>query len=129
MADTQGIQTKLVRLEESLWQAESRFDRAHLERVLAPDFYEFGRSGRVYTRRQTLAAEPGPIDARLPLRNLCFRMLDVNTAQLTYDSQEGLDGELLHTHRSSIWTRTPQGWQLRYHQGTPFEGLPESEGS
>ncbi|MDJ0536629.1 MAG: hypothetical protein QNJ70_29770 [Xenococcaceae cyanobacterium MO_207.B15] len=24
--------------------------------------------------------------------------------------------------RSSIWSRTPQGWQIRFHQGTP---LPE----
>ena len=37
-------------LEESLWRAETRFDRKYMDAVLAPDFAEFGRSGRRYDR-------------------------------------------------------------------------------
>jgi hypothetical protein len=37
----------LTRLEESLWQAETRYDPFLMDRVLADDFFEFGRSGRV----------------------------------------------------------------------------------
>ena len=40
-------------LEESLWRHETRFDRDYLQRVLHPDFFEFGRSGRVWTRDDT----------------------------------------------------------------------------
>jgi len=31
----------LRRLEETLWQTQSRFDGAHMEEALAPDFFEF----------------------------------------------------------------------------------------
>jgi hypothetical protein len=34
-------------LEESLWKSKTRFDLYHQEKVFAPDFFEFGRSGRV----------------------------------------------------------------------------------
>lgn len=35
----------LMRLEESMWREETRFDKAFMERALAPDFFEFGRLG------------------------------------------------------------------------------------
>jgi len=57
-----------------------------MERTLAPDFFEYGRSGRTYTREQCLAVPRQPIDAVLPLRNLAIRLLDENTAQVTYNS-------------------------------------------
>jgi hypothetical protein len=38
-------------LEESLWRPQTRFDREYTDNILAPDFFEFGRSGRVYRVR------------------------------------------------------------------------------
>jgi hypothetical protein len=43
---------KLKQLEESLWRSETRFDNEYMNRTLAPDFFEFGRSGRAYTREE-----------------------------------------------------------------------------
>ena len=57
----------LERLEEELWREETRFDIGRMEQLLAPDFVEFGRSGRVYRREDALAVPRGPIDAVLPL--------------------------------------------------------------
>lgn len=45
---------KLKQLEESLWIAETRFDIEYMEKILAPTFFEFGRSGRRYERNDTL---------------------------------------------------------------------------
>lgn len=111
----------LTRLEEAMWREESRFDPAFMERHLAPDFFEFGRSGRTYTRAQSLAVPRQPTDAVLPLPNLCIRLLDADTAHVTYFSAVTCDGVVEHARRSSIWSRTPQGWLLRFHQGTPYE--------
>ncbi|MCB1181769.1 MAG: hypothetical protein KDK55_07125 [Chlamydiia bacterium] len=36
----------LRKLEESLWIASTRFDFNYMNRILAHDFFEFGRSGR-----------------------------------------------------------------------------------
>lgn len=111
----------LISLEEAMWRAETRFDLKFMQQHLAADFIELGRSGRIYNRAQCLAAAPQPINCRLPLANLQVRLLDADTAQLLYDSiltQE--NGAIEYTHRSSLWTRTPDGWVMRFHQGTPF---------
>jgi hypothetical protein len=108
---------RLEALERSLWRGATRFDRDHMERVLAPDFLEFGRSGRTYTRAEILAFEPSELDA--VLRDLEIRALSPNVALLTYRSElrQGPDPAL--ANRSSIWTRLNGTWQLRFHQGTP----------
>ena len=77
---------ELERLEEGLWRAEVRFDLERMNEILALDFFEFGRSGRVYRREDTLAVPAGPLNARLPLMNFRARELDANVAPVTYVS-------------------------------------------
>jgi hypothetical protein len=110
----------LTQLEEGMWREETRFDMQFMERALAPDFFEYGRSGRTYTRQQSMAVPRQPTDAILPLPNLKIRLIDEDTAQLTYDSAVTYDGIVEHAHRSSIWSRTSSGWIMRFHQGTPY---------
>jgi hypothetical protein len=112
----------LERLEEELWREETRFDIQRMEEVLAADFFEFGRSGRFYRREDTLAIPRGPIDAVLPLSDFKARLLTQDLAQVTYNSAVTYDGRILRARRSSIWSRAPQGWVLRFHQGTPVPG-------
>ena len=111
----------LQRLEEDLWRPEVRFDRARMERLLALDFFEYGRSGRVYSREDILAAERERFEARLPLAHFDARLLGPDIAQLTYNSIVRYDGEWLYGRRSSIWSRDAAGWLLRFHQGTPYD--------
>lgn len=101
-----------------MWQAETRFDRDYLERVLHPDFFEFGRSGRTWTRDATMAVEPGEIDAVLPLPDLTVCPLGADAVLVTYRSIVR-HGELDYANRSSIWVRDGEAWRLRFHQGTP----------
>jgi hypothetical protein len=110
----------LLQQEESMWREATRYDLAFMARHLAPDFFEFGRSGRTWSREQILDMAGGPIRAVLPLPNLRIRLLDADTAQVTYDSEVTYDGVVEHAHRSSIWSRSAGGWVLRFHQGTPF---------
>lgn len=112
---------ELTALEEAFWRAETRFDPVFLQRHLAPDFTEFGRSGAAYTRDEVVAAPAGPIDCQLPLPHLTLRAIDVATVLVTYDSVlTRAGGPHEHAHRASLWTRGSQGWQMRFHQGTPF---------
>jgi hypothetical protein len=110
--------SELERLEESLWRAPTRFDRAYMEGVLAPDFFEFGRSGRVYDRDEMLAVGGATIPARLPLRDFAARPISDGVVLVTYVSAVG-EAEPEYANRSSLWTRTGRGWRLRFHQGTP----------
>ena len=111
---------ELMRLEEAMWRAETRFDLGFQRERFAPDFFEFGRSGRVYCRQQVVSVPSQEIRAVLPLANLAIRLLDRDTAQLTYDSQVKYGEATEHSRRSSIWLRTSSGWVMRFHQGTPF---------
>jgi hypothetical protein len=108
----------LKKLEESLWQSETRFNLAHQEKVFATDFFEFGRSGRTYTRDQMVRTEVQPIRAKLPLQNFKIHALDSNNALVTYISEVQYD-ELEKANRCSVWSRIGDRWQLRFHQGTP----------
>lgn len=45
---------KLKELEEALWISATRFNKEFMESVLSPKFFEFGRSGCIYNREETL---------------------------------------------------------------------------
>jgi hypothetical protein len=108
-------------LELSLWRAETRFDRALMEAAFAPDFFEFGRSGRRYGRDELLpdGTEAGRIDATL--HALTTHTLSPDLALVTYISERRTPDGTEWANRSSIWDRSSGRWQLRFHQGTPCE--------
>lgn len=119
MSLSKSDSAKLKELEESLWRSETRFDLAHQEKIFAPDFFEFGRSGKTYTREQMLQTEQQPIRAKLPLQNFCIHPLDANNVLVTYVSEVHCAGKIENANRCSVWSKTSTGWQLRFHQGTP----------
>jgi len=114
---------QIRRLEESLWRAETRFDQALMDGVFAPDFFEFGRSGRTYARADMLfdADAFQEIEATLPLPRFHARHLSDDVVQTTYVSEVVYDGIVEHGNRSSIWSYMDGIWRLRFHQGTPVE--------
>lgn len=116
---------ELRQLEESLWRADTRFSLEKMEEILAPDFFEFGRSSRVYDRAATLAAPGHEIDAVLPLIDFKARLLTPDAAQVTYKSVVAYPTGVEHGLRSSIWTRTQGRWELRFHQGTAIPDPPK----
>lgn len=110
----------LTRLEQSMWIEATRFDEAFMQNALAADFFEFGKSGRMHTRDAVLGTACRAINIALPLRDFAIRLLDEKTAQITYISESGSGNDRLRARRSSIWSKTSRGWQLRFHQGTPI---------
>jgi len=113
----QDSEAELVELEHALWRAETRFDRTFMERTLADDFSEFGRSGRVHTRADTLGVAGDTIQATL--RDIEVDRVTDDVALVTYVSE--VQTEQLHVaNRASLWVRRDGRWQLRFHQGTPL---------
>ena len=118
---SEADRTMLERMEEELWREETRFDKARMNEIIAPDFFEIGRSGRVWQREECLATPRQPILAVLPLPGFKARLIQADVAQVTYTSAVTYGGIVEYARRSSIWFRTSAGWRLRFHQGTPFE--------
>src|SRR3954447_11710805 len=97
-------ETELLELEHAMWRTETRYDPTFQERHFAPDFVEFGRSGRVYSRAQVIASDPQPIHA--DLSNFRLRELGPGIVQITYDSAVPTSEHTREfAHRSSLWSR------------------------
>ena len=96
-----------------------RADAARLGRLLAPDFHEFGSSGREYGYEGTaemVAAATGPGDEPVTVANMRGWLLADGLVMLKYTSER--DGQ--RANRTSLWRRTEAGhWQMFHHQGTP----------
>ena len=108
---------RLRGLEEGLWRTETRFDPVWMAQILAPDFMEYGCSGRIYARDEILPGEEerGVIDATLPLPGFAVRALSSEIVQVTYVSALRSRGAIQLCNRSSIWRRVGASWQLCFH--------------
>lgn len=118
VTDTTALLEELRSLEIELHKDRSR---KRMEALLHPDFVEFGRSGKAYTRDEIL--NEFATDATLPVvqpRHFAVALLAEGIALLTYVSAHvNADGTTdRHTLRSSIWVKTELGWRMRFHQGT-----------
>jgi hypothetical protein len=93
-------------------------DRASLERRLAPEYWEVGASGRVYTREvvinEVAARNVDPMDASWVVSDFACAELSDDTYMVTYLLQQG-DRP---TQRLTLWKRSAGTWQALYHQGT-----------
>ena len=116
--------SELESLERELHTPQARRSRARLEQLLHPEFREIGRSGRQYSRDETirlLIAGHEPLN--IETTELSANTLTEGCMLLTYRSaQVSPDGTRTHiARRSSLWIRHNGGWQLYHHQATPAD--------
>ena len=111
-------------LEEALHRPDIRRSREAVENLLAQGFVEFGSSGTVYHRAETIAllAEEEGGDANggsLQADNYALTRIAADAGLLTYRTiRTGTDGSKRHVLRSSIWKHDGERWQMLFHQGT-----------
>ncbi|MDH4059537.1 MAG: nuclear transport factor 2 family protein [Aquincola sp.] len=129
--DCDPLFTDLCAHEAALHRPAVRADRARMNALLHADFVEFGRSGQVWTRQATLdefggtqATADGPT---IHAQDFALHRVADDVVLLTYRSAHvDADGRRHRwSLRSSVWQRVPDGWRLRFHQGTPTEAPQE----
>jgi hypothetical protein len=107
----------LVARELQLLSPATRADREAVERLLHPDFREFGASGGVWDRDAVvaaLAADPGVTPRVAGMEG---RRVADGAVLLTYEVTSPS-----RSLRSSLWVAEAGGWRLLFHQGTPAAG-------
>ena len=90
-----------------------------LEELLDPDFEEIGRSGRLWTRAEMIAAlvaDTDPEQRTVKVSDLSGRAVAPGFVLLTYVTQ--VEGR--RARRSSLWRQSMKGWRVLHHQGTPI---------
>jgi hypothetical protein len=121
-AKPQAVLEELMQREPVFHRLEQGSTRADLERMTDAEFFEVGASGRRYGRDYVLEllekrfANPGE-DVWECSDFHCLELAR-DTYLVTYTL---LQQKQRKTRRASIWRRSPQGWQVVYHQGTVVE--------
>lgn len=113
-----------VQGELRLLRPEVRSSPELLAQLLHPEFREFGASGRHWDRTSIIESllageEPGP--RPVVVSRMEGVQLAPDAVHLTFDTEN--NGRW--AHRSSLWRRTEDGWQMYFHQGTPFSAAEE----
>jgi hypothetical protein len=97
---------------------ECRADPARFERLLAPDFHEFGASGGELFYEGTaerVAAWTDPNGKPITVENMRGWLLADGLVMLKYTCEN----QGRRSNRTSLWRRTSLGrWEIFHHQGT-----------
>lgn len=109
---------ELKRLEPIFHTPATGPEKHNYQRVISPDFWEVGASGKRFDRDlvlKTLAErEHAGIYEQLSAEDLDCVVLGGGYFLVRYLLRQG---ERM-TRRASIWKRSNAGWQIIYHQGT-----------
>jgi hypothetical protein len=112
------LRDQLLDLERRLADPVLRRDPSALAHLLAEDFIEYGSSGQVFDREQTLAALPRAQPRVYAIEDYDVRELGPGWALARYRATTAGASSL----RSSIWLRRDGAWKIVFHQGTPVAG-------
>jgi hypothetical protein len=120
MADELDSILEELRAREPIFhKSASGRTASDFERLMAPEYWEVGASGRRYSRAfilETLAVQP-PVDADEAgwrCSDFELRRLGPHVFLLTYT----LDQNGRITRRATVWERANGAWRILYHQGT-----------
>jgi hypothetical protein len=108
----------VIDLELRLLQPLVRASPVDVDKLLHPDFIEFGASGRTWDRAQVITSLTGEQlsggQAPITASDITGVRLADDVVHVTYVSQR----DQRYARRSSIWRRTDAGWRIYFHQGT-----------
>lgn len=109
-------EAEVVRREMQLLAPTTRRSSDAVDRLLHPDFYEFGSSGEIWDRASIveLLTQSAPEDV-IETADLKPVRLSADVILLTYRTVHPQGSAL----RSSTWVRLSGEWRLRFHHGTP----------
>jgi len=112
------ILQKLKPLEPLIYAANAGKDSAYFDRLLAPEFWEIGASGRRYDREYVLSElekrKKHPRDEVWHTDGYYVQALSGTHYLITYT----LHQPTRITKRASVWRQEGERWLFVYHQGT-----------
>ncbi len=118
----QSLEEQLKRLEEEMLLPHVRSSPKAMEKLLADDFVEFGSSGCVYNKQQTLEALGSEPEFQFTISDFRAISLAPDVALTTFRISHFTphSEQTAISLRCSIWKKVEGRWQLIFHQGTPI---------
>src|SRR5262245_18688395 len=121
MDDTDPSQGELLRqLEERLLRPEVRASAKDVAYLLADEFIEFGSSGFVFNKQQTLEHLQHEEPAQCSIADFRPTLLAPGVVLTTYRiiRLNAPGAQPTSSLRSSIWKLQDDEWKMVFHQGT-----------
>ncbi|MCW1929316.1 nuclear transport factor 2 family protein [Bhargavaea beijingensis] len=106
----------ILKLEQSLLDNSIRNDPDRFGPLLDDSFFEYGKSGRRFTKADCLAdGTLGGVNIRI--RQFSLHRIDERAVLAVYQTEDAETGKM--ANRSSIWKSDGITWKMMFHQGTP----------
>lgn len=102
------------------------FDRQNitikeLQDLLSDDFIEFGPSGRIYNKAQTIKVISPDNLFKFSISKFYISTLGNNHFLITYKLLKSYNGKRIYSLRSSVWKLEKDKLQIIFHQGTTIK--------
>ena len=119
MTENSQIKEHLKSLEEKLLNLGVRKSVEEFFQLLADDYTEFGSSGKVYNKKDTIEALRKKPAGQISAHDFKVNLLTPEVALVTYTAvkRDNANNETASL-RSSLWKKTGEKWQIVFHQGT-----------
>lgn len=119
-----SLEAILHQLEERLLQPHVRKSAQAVAELLADEFFEFGSSGRMFTKQQIIDSLQQESPTQFTLSEFRTTKLAQDAVLMTYRTVRhgGSEKQRASSLRSSIWRWREGRWQMLFHQGTPSKG-------
>ena len=117
--DPRRVRVELLRLEAALASRDPSGIDGGLMSLIAEDFVEIGKGGRIWTARSIRDILEGPGGEPVSIEDFVVDEVGEGVVLATYE----VPGRPAVV-RSSIWVWRDGRWLLRFHQGTPRVDQP-----
>jgi len=111
------LEQLLLEHEKDFFRKDFCTQKRNLDARIHNDFVEFGKSGQVHTRQETVdALSCLTADRAISIRDFRIRIRDGRTVVLNYVSVHEDTG--VQALRTSVWANSEGEWKICFHQGT-----------
>ena len=116
--------TNIIReLEVELLHPDVRKSTTRLNELLSEDFFEFGSTGKSYSKQDVIRLLKKAKEAKFTISDFKIKVLSPDVVLATYSiEKEDLESSgKSWSLRSSLWQNHNGNWQIIFHQGTPVK--------
>lgn len=122
MKNPDEISETIKLLEKRLLQPEIRHSTEDVSEMLSDDFIEFGSSGHIYSKKQSIEGLQNEDSVRISISDFKATILSPDVVLVTYKAvKHEPNRQESRSIRSSIWRFIDDRWQIVFHQGTPAD--------
>ena len=120
--DLKLLTESIRKLEISLHQPETRKDVSMLNKLLADEFIEISKSGKLWTKSEIIKDLANETGAEITSTDFSLSILSENIVLITYTAHQSAKAgsSVITSKRSSIWKLFGNEWKMIFHQGTPI---------